>query len=308
MFAGMASDSLKFESLKFQSDSFFAITKTQVDTALSDSFHLSELNQLLDEANSNFNDLYNEITAYLAQDTLTAEDVGKAQKPFPQNLIVNDNLHYISYGILILLFILTLLFLFMFIGAKKRANRKAYELYDIDELLEKFNEEEMERQEKLEQVFDEFQKLRKGHKNADKERIEAEENLSFVKVENNKLIEKNEDLQKQLNEKEKSETETINKILELEKEVDALKTEQQEMENTINEKNKTIKDLQKKINDATTSGDVSLVDFSETALEKLEDINLNVAKLEKLNKLRESKTITEKEFESLKSKILNNLK
>jgi len=201
------------------------------------------------------------------------------------DLVVQDKIHYAAYGVILLLLFFVVIFLLMMISARKKYKTLNIEVYDIEELLNKYDKKNIDNFEKLSKLYTEFRELHNKFEDLETDKINCEENLSYLKVENNKYLEKIDEMDKQLNDKEKNITESINTILELEKQLEKEKD--------------TIEQI--------SSGKIP-TGFSEKSKKELEELDLNIAKLEKLSKLKESRTISDQEFNELKKQIIDRLK
>lgn len=276
------------DTVQTQEDSFFVQLKAKYDSLNVDSVAVFEVQQVVAMCR-NYSKELSEAT--IEQDTVATAPV-KEEEPF--NLLQDLN-HQIALGGAALLLILMLIFLFAFIRMRGRYHELDDEVYEIEEIVNKIDKRKGTLLKKLEQILKRYNEINTKFESLEDDKLNVEENLSFVKVENKKLAEKNENLEELIQEKELQETESIAKILDLEKKIESSEAREKELKAEIENLKQQLK-----IQEVQTG-------YSDDIKNELSNLDLNVAKLDKLNSLRKANAITESEYEKLKKKIISEI-
>ncbi len=207
--------------------------------------------------------------------------------------IPSDLIHLLTYALIAAFLILFIVFLIGKIRWKRRYGELEDEYDEIDEALEEYDPGDKELIEKVRSFGDVIGEQNKKLKVCQNELADSREKLSFIKVENEKLIEQ---LDQNQHTEPQATPEQEKKILDLSEEIEKLKIE-----------NKDLQEILKDSKATSAEKPAAYLNLSAEAKKQLEEIDLNLAKLERISSMFKSKSISKVEYKELKERIFNKL-
>jgi len=259
-------------------------------------------NFIIDEAKALENKLKIADSTNLAVQNMDKIEAVKAKKLHQIMLI--------SGGGLALLFVV---FLLLFIITKIKLNKRGKELKQVKKTYDTNIKEKSEYEQSL---LKDIQNLTNGYKNLELKITELEkekQNIISSEPHNVNITDNHEkeELLKKINEFEINHTEILNKY----NEVSKINKELDNKSNDLALKNIELSEKIKNLEDEISKKDNSLSQLQSQKVETmlpesqkvLDNIDINMYKIEKLNKLKDASAITIEEYESLKQTILSKI-